>query len=376
MTGVLITTDKNKEKNCVRDAYNILNDAVEHLYPDLPAQIQKIKEEKEKMKQKEAVVENTNININTNTTEKQQGDLQDAQDLQKAEKKQKTSEDTHKVTKTSNVSDLLEDELKNLRGNKTKLFYNFDTNCKGVVFIKIEKDYRDLIDIKRVVAYILENIKKNKEQISKNIARFIPVETGMKAKFDIFQKNSPVILDKYFQTDIIPESNDQKKTWKLEFKSRNNTSIHKQEYLDFLLSFVDKQKFQVDYKNPEMVVLLEITNDLLCLSVLEDYNENKCYNLLTLSKSEEELQLEKERLITKQRERENEKQEKQKEAELKTDSDNSEQSNENKRNAENKINEGRDKNEINESQQNINNNLEENQTQSDEDDNDNDIALI
>jgi hypothetical protein len=367
MSGVLITTDKNKEKNCVRDAYNILNDAVEHLYPDLPKKIQQIKEEKEKAKQMQA----TDISKSNTNSEIPQGESE-AQDFQKAEKKQKISEEAHKVTKTSNVSDLLEDELKNLRGNKTKLFYNFDTNCKGVVFIKIEKDYRDLIDIKYVVSYIIEKIKNNKEQISKNIARFIPIETGMKAKFEIFQKNSPFILDKYFQTDILPESNDQKKTWKLEFKSRNNHSIHKQEYLDFLLSYVDKQKFQVDYKNPEMVVLLEITNDLLCLSVLEDYNENKCYNLLTLSKSEEELQLEKERLITKQRERENEKH---REAEFKTE--NHEQSTLNEQNKNKEIIANNISNETNESQLN---NTKVNQLQTDEDqtdtDNDNDIALI
>lgn len=28
MTGVLMTTDKNKEKTCVKDAFNILNEVI------------------------------------------------------------------------------------------------------------------------------------------------------------------------------------------------------------------------------------------------------------------------------------------------------------------------------------------------------------
>jgi hypothetical protein len=263
---VLITTDKNKEKNCVRDAYNILNDAVEQLYPDL--------------KQVEIA----------------EGKIQ---------KKQKISESEEKVTKSGQVSDLLDDELNKLRNNKTKLFFNFETNCKGVVFIKIDKEYRDLIDIKLITNHIIENIKKTKEQLSKNIARFVPVEIAMKAKLDLFQKHAPSILDKYFCKENYVDG--PKTTWRLEIKVRNNNSIRKDDYLEYLLSRMDRELFQVDYKTPQFVILVEITNDLLCMSVLENYNENKSYNLLTLSKSDEELKLERERLMNKQREREEEK---------------------------------------------------------------------
>jgi len=282
------------------------------------------------------------LNNNDNNTNNNQDENQDKVDLESLDnkplKKQKLSHDLDNKTnnenelqnnpeitpnynptnnpntvlnnskyETTNVADLLENELQSLRSNKAKLFFNFETNCKGVVFIKIDKEYRNLIDIKRIIKYIIDNIKENKEQVSKNIARFVPVEIAMKAKFENFEKNASLVIDKYFKNDDEINNNSQKKTWKLEFKCRNNNSIHKDLFLNFLLDKIDRNRFQVDYKNPELTILIEITNDLLCLSVLEDYLENKSYNLLTLSKSEEELKLERDRLMAKQKEREDEK---------------------------------------------------------------------
>jgi tRNA acetyltransferase TAN1 len=276
MTGVLITTDKNKEKNAVRDAYNILNDMVEKLYPGLSSKVKEIEVKKTKAHNEAEIVE-------------------------MAEKKQKISEDSS-IVKKVNVTDALEDELKNLRNNKAKMFFNFETNCKGVVFIKVEKNYRNDIDIKDVVLNIINQIKETKDQVSRSISRFIPAEIAMKARMEIFTEQAPKVLDKYFKTD-----DEKRRSWKLEFKSRNNNSIKKDEYLEFLLQYISRDKFCVDYKNPDYTILIEITNDLLILAVLEKYTENKCYNLLTLSKNEEELKMEREKLMNKQRERELEK---------------------------------------------------------------------
>jgi len=288
ISGVLITTDKNKEKHCVKDTYNILNDAVEFLYPDFMKKLNETKEE-EQSKSK---------------TENKTGENQE---IIKSTKKQKLDENSSKNT---NISDLLEDELQSLRKNKTKLFFNFETNCKGVIFVKLEKLFKTDLDIKRISKYIIDKVRDSKEQISRNISRFVPVEVAFKAKLDLFKKNAPLILDKYFikPSDIKDENQIPPKTsWKLEFKSRNNTSINKTEFLEFLLDYIDKTHYYVDYKNPQLIVLIEITNDLLCLSVLEDYYENKCYNLMTLSKSEEELKNERDKLMKMQLEKEIEK---------------------------------------------------------------------
>jgi len=70
--------------------------------------------------------------------------------------------------------------------------------------MRIDRDLKDLIDINDIVYYIIEKTSKTKEQLSKAIARFIPIDLAMKAKFDIFKQKAPEIINKYF--NVIPEN--------------------------------------------------------------------------------------------------------------------------------------------------------------------------
>ena len=243
MTGFLIFTDKNKEKNSIKDAYNILNEVIEELYPNL------FKEEKKNEEEK------TNI-------------------------------------------DKLDSELNKIKNTK-KFFYNFDTHCKGVVFIKVDKEYKNIIYPKECIIHIFNKIKEDKESISKFITKFLPIEIAMQAKIEMFKEKGKEIIVNFFNNI----NSENKKSWKIEFRCRNNNSIYKNDYLNFIFGLIDKDKFYVDYKKPDYTILIEITNNLLCLSILEKYSEYKNYNIQSLSKSEEELNKEREKLIKIQQEK-------------------------------------------------------------------------
>ena len=249
--GFLLFTDKNKEKNALRDAFNILNDTVDELYPTLLDDEQNKKE----------------ISTNNDTLNN------------------------------------LEAELTKLKQNK-KLFYNFNTGCKGVVFIRIAKEYADKISPKDIINHLLLKVTTSKELLSKNISKFIPVEIGFLAKIDVFKEEVKKLIEKYFVKD---EKKEGKTFWTIEFRHRNNTSISKTEYCDYIINLVDKEKYYLNYKKPELTVLVEITNDFCCMSVLEKYFEYKCYNFQTLAKTEEERNKEREKLMKMQKEKELEK---------------------------------------------------------------------
>ena len=252
MTGFLIFTNKNQEKNSIKDAYNILNEIIEELYPNLFKEEEKLENEKEK----------TNI-------------------------------------------DKLDNELNKIKNTK-KFFYNFDTHCKGVVFIKIDKQYKNIISPKECILHIFNKIKEDKESISKYITKFLPIEIAMKANFELFKDKGKEIILNFFNN----LNNSEKKSWKIEFRYRNNNSISKNDFLNYVSGLIDKDKFYVDYKNPDYTILIEITNTLLCLSILEKYSQYRNYNIQSLCKSDEERNKEREYLIKIQQEKLKEKENK------------------------------------------------------------------
>ena len=63
------------------------------------------------------------------------------------------------------------------------------------------------------------------------------------------------MINKYFNN----KNNKNKIKWKIEFRSRNNNSIIKNDYLNYTLNLIEKDFYEVDYKNPEKVVFIEIT---------------------------------------------------------------------------------------------------------------------
>ena len=260
LKGFLIFTDKHREKNCIRDAYNILNDVTEKLYPNL------IDSNKSEINLNEEI--NIKNNINTN------------------------------------ISSKIEEEIKNLKRNKI-IFTSINTRCAATVFIKIEEEYSNLISPKEIVNYIINEVINTKKLLSKCISKFYPVEICMKYNFDNFKEKVDELVKKYFDENI-----ENKKTWKIELRIRNNNSVNKKEIMNFIFNKINRDKYIVDYKKPELTFFVEISCNLMCLSVLEKFSEYKYYNIQSLAKTEEEINNERNKLIKLQEEHKNEKEKK------------------------------------------------------------------
>lgn len=252
--GFLLCTDKNREKNSVKDAYNILNDATEKLYPSL--------------------YENRCINLN-----------------------EETNINPNK-NNNKNISSQIDAELNEFKKRKI-IFNNFNIHCKAIIFIKIESEYEEILSPKSIVTYIMDEVIKSKKSLSKNISKFYPIEICMKYSYEVFTQKVDEMIKKYFNNETEGEK---RRTWKLELRTRNNNSINKKELMKYVLSCVDQNKFEVDYKNPELTFLVEISCSLMCLSVLEKFSYYKSYNIQSLAKSEEELMNERNKLMKLQQE--------------------------------------------------------------------------
>ena len=260
MKGFLIFTDKHREKNCIRDAYNILNDVTEKLYPNL---------------------ENNRGNINLN--------------------------EEINIKNNKDISSKMDEEIQNLQKNN-KIYTSINTRCAAIVFIKIEEEYALYISPKEIVNYIINEVINTKKSLSKCISKFYPVEICTKYNKENFIEKVEKLTKTYFKNDI-----DNIKTWKIEIRVRNNNSVNKKEIMNIILNKINKDKYKVDYKHPELTFLVEISWNLICLSVLEKFSEYKSYNIQSLAKTEEEIINEKNKLIKYQEEQKNKKEKKEEE---------------------------------------------------------------
>ena len=260
MKGFLIFTDKHREKNCIRDAYNILNDVTEKLYPNL---------------------ENNRGNINLN--------------------------EEINIKNNKDISSKMDEEIQNLQKNN-KIYTSINTRCAAIVFIKIEEEYALYISPKEIVNYIINEVINTKKSLSKCISKFYPVEICTKYNKENFTEKVEKLTKIYFKNDI-----DNIKTWKIEIRVRNNNSVNKKEIMNIILNKINKDKYKVDYKHPELTFLVEISWNLMCLSVLEKFSEYKSYNIQSLAKTEEEIINEKNKLIKYQEEQKNKKEKKEEE---------------------------------------------------------------
>lgn len=266
MKGFLIFTDKHREKNCIRDSYNILNDVTEKLYPNL---------------------DNNESNINLN--------------------------EEINIKNNTNISSKIEEEIQKLKKNKN-IFYSIDTRCAAIVFIKIDHEYTEQISPKEVVNYIINEVITTKKLLSKCISKFYPIEICIKYDYDTLKEKVDELVKKYFSDNI-----EKTKTWKIELRVRNNNSANKKEIMNYIFNRINRDKYKVEYKNPELTFFVEISCNLMCLSVLEKFSEYKSYNIQSLAKTEEEINNEKNKLMKlkdEQKIKEEKKEEKNKNTEL------------------------------------------------------------
>lgn len=141
--------------------FNVLNDWVEKLYPELD--IGSIIAAKPKLV-------------------KPDGEVKD-----ESEKQHKHSD---------GIDQQIQDEIAGLKRNR--IFFVFETGTQGVVFIKLLDELRPHIDVNKLGVAIVKHIAETKESQSRFACRFVPIDIMCKAKMEDFQTFAKPILAKYF----------------------------------------------------------------------------------------------------------------------------------------------------------------------------------
>ncbi|XP_055685833.1 THUMP domain-containing protein 1 homolog [Lutzomyia longipalpis] len=226
MKGFMATCNF-REKDCIRECYNILNQYMDTSMNDPPPEEE--------------------------PTAVKKSDDEEEEDISKA----------------------LQKDLDKEKQRNQKKFHKFnvaDTGVTNCVFIATSLDDPVGLGVK-----IARDIAATKVQRTKFLLRLIPVEVVCRANLRSITDAVGSLCDKY----VLQEP----KTFSVVFNRRYNNAISRDDVIKEVADVVTSKNSgnKVNLTEPEISVVVEIIKGMCCISVLPDYLKLKKYNLLELA---------------------------------------------------------------------------------------------
>lgn len=245
MKGFLCTCNFS-EKECVRDAYKILNEFSDQIYGSDTAK------------------EFDNENAKLSSGEKDD-------DANKAG--QSDGEDDISTALNKEISELKAEYSKPINARR---FQVVNTGVKNVVFIR--STLENPLDL---VSKIITEMDKTKQQRTRFLLRLLPIEVVCKANMNDIKLKADALLEKYFAQEP--------KTFSIVFNRHSNNNIRRDEVIEDLADIISKKNpgNRADLKNPELAVIVEVIRGTCLICVAPDYYKFRKYNLLEICNSKQ-----------------------------------------------------------------------------------------
>ncbi|KAJ1529722.1 hypothetical protein ONE63_006475 [Megalurothrips usitatus] len=239
-----LATCNFREKDCVREAINILNEFADKIYGEDQIEVLDTHPQNKKIIFKDSDDE---------SDEKEDDDVEAA---------------------LAKEVDALKQERKS-NPNKRR-FQVIESGADNCVFIRTTVE-----DPVCVVEAILKDIELQSKQKTRFLLRLLPIETTCKAWPEDIKTASGKLLDKYFKGEP--------KTFSVIFKRRNNSNVLREELIQDLANDIKLRNplHRADMKQPDLAVIVEVIRNICCMSVVPKYYHYRKYNLIEVAKIKE-----------------------------------------------------------------------------------------
>ncbi|EQC38158.1 hypothetical protein SDRG_04587 [Saprolegnia diclina VS20] len=218
--GILVTCDRTKERQVVKDILNILNDTADKHYPK---------------------------------------DLDENDD---------DDDDADDDSKTS--AEKLAEEIKGLKKDKGR-FIALDSGVKGIIMIQIADKK---IPVVALVNHIFEEIEATKQFSSRFIQRVIPLENLCFPDItEITEAVTPYIERHFKDTKDL--------TFSVEVKKRNSGNIASMDIINACVAVVGPAH-KVNLTTPDVVILIEIFKNVCGVSVVTNFHQFRKFNVRSI----------------------------------------------------------------------------------------------
>lgn len=275
LTGFLCTCN-DRERECVLEAYNILNEYADQMYgkeviPDMNVV--------DEGKSSEAIQESTKEQPDNSKPETEK-DGKSSPSQQKQEEIEGANDSDEEFSSLdaaikADVEELQKESEKKHR--HLRRFGQVATGAKNYVFIR-----STLEDPLPLSLTIMDDILKLQRQKTKKLIRMIPVQATCKGFQDDIVKAVKNLCESYFK--------EKGESFYIAIKVRNNSSVERESLKTSLITAVSEAHSAntPELKDPEVVVNIDVIKNVCCISLLPGYFTKYCkYNLLSLGNKKE-----------------------------------------------------------------------------------------
>jgi len=216
MRGFLITCN-NREKEAVREAYNLFNEYADKI-----------------------------IGPENQQTENAEAEDASDEDIDAALEKEKAA-------------------LTEANKKKERRFQMVQSGANNCIFIKTNIQKPTVI-----VESLINDVFVEKQSKTRFILRLIPIVGTCKAYEKNMQDLAENILKEYFVVATSP-------TYSIIFKTRNNNQVKRETTINLFGTVVQNlnSEAKVDFKNPDLCIVVEIIRNICCVGIARNYFARK-----------------------------------------------------------------------------------------------------
>lgn len=229
-----------REKECIKEVYNLLNEYAGKLYPDL-----------------------ADDQAPTGSAPATPDPRSDSESEEEAD-----------------IGDLLKQEVDSMKrysqkSLRHKRFQVVETGASNCIFIKT-----NLPSPEELTSAIVKDLFTTRIQKTRHVLRLLPVMATCKANLPDIMECAGRLFDKF----LLKES----ATFAVVFNKRFNSSVSRELVIKELAEMVVMKNAdnKADLKNPTLCIIVEIIKGICLLSIVENYFKYKKYNVHELTKEE------------------------------------------------------------------------------------------
>lgn len=228
-----------REKDCVKEVYNLLNEYAGKLYPELG-------------EEKPPVAPDP---------------LAPPEDCSESESEE--DEDIGDILKRE-VDSIKKCSQKSLRH---KRFQVVETGASNCIFVKT-----NLPSPEELTSAIMKDLHTTRLQKTRHVLRLLPIMVTCKANLPDIMEAAGRLFDKYF----LKESS----TFAVIFNKRFNNSVSRELVIKELAELIVLKNSgnKADLKNPKLCIVVEIIKGMCLLTIVDNYYMYKKYNLNEICK--------------------------------------------------------------------------------------------